>query len=99
MTVKNIIDIFGFISIDDINLPIGTVFYITDKEDSYALIVDNTIDDKLKSIAICHSAWSLYMQYKSYIKDNIWILKDLKHGEDAVKQLKAMGKYYNKKRN
>ena len=59
----------------------------------------NTIDDKLKSIAICHSAWSLYMQYKSYIKDNIWILKDLKHGEDAVKQLKAMGKYYNKKRN
>ena len=47
MTVKNIIDIFGFISIDDINLPIGSVFYITDKEDSYALIVDNTIDDKL----------------------------------------------------
>lgn len=47
MTVKNIIDIFGFISIDDINLPIGSVFYITDKEDSYALIVDDTIDDKL----------------------------------------------------
>ena len=47
MTIKNIIDIFGFITIDDINLPIGSIFYITDKEDSYILIVDNVIDNKL----------------------------------------------------
>lgn len=47
MTVKNIIDTFGFITIDDIDLPIGSIFYITDKENSYTLIVDNIIDDKL----------------------------------------------------
>lgn len=47
MTIKNIIDTFGFITIDDINLPIGSIFYITDKENLYTLIVDNNIDDKL----------------------------------------------------
>lgn len=56
----------------------------------------NGLSKENKSIAILFSAWKLYMQCKEYPMSKEWRLKDLKHGREAIKQLKKIGKYYGK---
>lgn len=61
--------------------------------------LDGEINDIAKaerSIAILFSAWKLYIQCKEFPVTKKWILKDLKHGNDAIRQLRLMGKYYGK---
>lgn len=57
----------------------------------------NNLCTQDKSIAILHSAWSIYVQYKSYLKTGKWKLKELNHDyKHAIKQLKRIGQYYKK---
>lgn len=54
----------------------------------------NSLAEDEKSLAILFSAWKLYIQYCKYLKNKRWVLKDLRHGSEAIKQLKRMGEYY-----
>ncbi len=54
----------------------------------------NGIPKSERSIAILFSAWKLYIQYKKFQRTNEWVLPDLLHGTEAIKELKQMGSYY-----
>lgn len=54
----------------------------------------NGIPRSEQSLAILFSAWKLYIQYREFQKSNEWILPDLPHGVEAIKELKKMGCYY-----
>ncbi len=47
-----------------------------------------------RSLAILFSAWRLYIQCEEFSKTKNWALKDLRHGDEATRQLKQIGKYY-----
>lgn len=54
----------------------------------------NMFSEEKRSIKILYSAWSIYIQYRQYLKTGKWTLRDLKHGDEGKKQLIKENKYY-----
>ena len=45
MTIREIVNIFGYVILSDIDLNVGKIFYVTDKEGCYLLVVDKILDN------------------------------------------------------
>lgn len=54
----------------------------------------NALESEKRTTAILKTSWNLYQACGRYLRTGEWELKDLKHGSEAIPQLKDMGQYY-----